>query len=160
VSTATDAKFPIHSPHTRYGASGPIYGARTPTWQSIARVSLSPFSSPYFPSPPGYAELFGSQVSRTLGFLKLVSPLLQFEFYYYNSLLFVLLLSFSLLTIVDSHSLLTLAFRCRASVHYNVGGLLRRRRSCEKKHLRKIKIEAVPKLPIRELRSVPSDAPT
>jgi hypothetical protein len=54
VSTAMDAKFPIHSPHTRYGASGPIYGARRPTWQSIARVSLSPFSSPYFPSPPGH----------------------------------------------------------------------------------------------------------
>jgi hypothetical protein len=41
-----------------------------------------------------------------------------------------------------------------------VGGLLRRRRSYEKKHLQKIKIEAVPKLPIRELRSVPSDAST
>jgi hypothetical protein len=41
-----------------------------------------------------------------------------------------------------------------------VGGLLHRRRSSEKKHLRKIKTEAVLKLLIRELRSVPSGAPT
>jgi hypothetical protein len=33
-----------------------------------------------------------------------------------------------------------------------VGGLLRRRRSCKKKHLRKINTEATPKLPSRELR--------
>jgi hypothetical protein len=33
-----------------------------------------------------------------------------------------------------------------------VGGLLRRRRSYKKKHLRKINIEAKPKLPSRELR--------
>jgi hypothetical protein len=34
----------------------------------------------------------------------------------------------------------------------SVGGLLRRRRSCKKKHLRKINIEAKPKLPSGELR--------
>ena len=38
-----------------------------------------------------------------------------------------------------------------------VGGLLRRRRSCKKKHLRKISTEATPKLPSRELWH--SDAP-
>jgi hypothetical protein len=38
-----------------------------------------------------------------------------------------------------------------------VGGLLHRRRSCKKKHLRKIDTEATPKLPSRELRH--SDAP-
>jgi hypothetical protein len=32
-----------------------------------------------------------------------------------------------------------------------VGGLLRSRRSCKKKHLRKISIEITPKLPPREL---------
>jgi hypothetical protein len=39
-----------------------------------------------------------------------------------------------------------------------VGGLLRRRRSHKKKHLRKI--DTKPKLSIRELRSVLPDAPT
>jgi hypothetical protein len=38
-----------------------------------------------------------------------------------------------------------------------VGGLLRRRRSSKKKHLRKISTEVTPKLPSRELRH--SDAP-
>jgi hypothetical protein len=38
-----------------------------------------------------------------------------------------------------------------------VGGLLRRRRYCKKKHLRKINTEAKPKLPSRELRY--SDTP-
>jgi hypothetical protein len=41
-----------------------------------------------------------------------------------------------------------------------VGGLLHRRRSCEKKHLRKPRTGTMPKLPIRELRSVLPDAPT
>jgi hypothetical protein len=41
-----------------------------------------------------------------------------------------------------------------------VGGLLRRRRSCEKKHLRKARTGTMPKLPIRELRSVLPNAPT
>jgi hypothetical protein len=39
----------------------------------------------------------------------------------------------------------------------SVGGLLRRRRSCKKKHLRKINTKAKPKLPSRELRH--SDTP-
>jgi hypothetical protein len=42
----------------------------------------------------------------------------------------------------------------------SVGGLLRRRRSCEKKRLRKARTGIMPKLPIRELRSVFLDAPT
>jgi hypothetical protein len=41
-----------------------------------------------------------------------------------------------------------------------VGGLLRRRRSCEKKHLRKTRTGTMPKLPIRELCSVLLDAST
>jgi hypothetical protein len=46
------------------------------------------------------------------------------------------------------------------AVMLTVGGLLRRRRSCEKKHLRKARTGTMPKLPIRELRSVFLDAPT
>jgi hypothetical protein len=38
-----------------------------------------------------------------------------------------------------------------------IGGLLHRRRSCKKKHLRKISTEVTPKLPSRELRH--SDTP-
>jgi hypothetical protein len=41
-----------------------------------------------------------------------------------------------------------------------VGGLLHRRRSCEKKYLRKARTGTMPKLPIRELRSVLPDALT
>jgi hypothetical protein len=41
-----------------------------------------------------------------------------------------------------------------------VGGLLRRRRSYEKKHLRKARIGTMPKLPVRELRSIFQNAPT
>jgi hypothetical protein len=41
-----------------------------------------------------------------------------------------------------------------------VGGLLHRRRSHKKKHLQKARARTMPKLPIRELRSVLPDAPT
>jgi hypothetical protein len=43
------------------------------------------------------------------------------------------------------------------SIHYPIGGLLRRRRSCKKKHLQKISTEVTPKLPSRELQH--SDTP-
>jgi hypothetical protein len=46
---------------------------------------------------------------------------------------------------------------CRRVKAVHDGGLLRRRRSCKKKHLRKINTEATPKLPSRELRH--SDTP-
>ena len=41
-----------------------------------------------------------------------------------------------------------------------VRGMLHRRRSCEKKHLRKARTGTMSKLPIRELRSVLPNAPT
>jgi hypothetical protein len=42
----------------------------------------------------------------------------------------------------------------------NVGGLLHCRRSCQMKHLRKVRIRTMSKLPVRELRSTFRRAPT